>query len=274
MLSTCNNSFKYFTFTPIIANMNNKLITLVTLILAIALQSYGNTPDLYLVYVRGKVSNIENGEPIPNAHVINSRSRSGTTTNADGVFTLQMLTDDTLTIRVVGFVEEDFFINEFPPKNLYEISMKPVRYLLDEVEVSDTWGGKSGLGLPEAKPLNVPVELRGSAFHEDPPWYAAILSPIAYLQYHTSSSEKEKRTARNIILNEEQWKVFSRYHNLETIEKITGLWGDAADKFMLYCNMHNQLPYNAPQMEIEYQIRALYEQYKIEQEENHNSQNR
>jgi hypothetical protein len=226
--------------------------------------AYPGTPDLYLVYVRGKVVNAETDEPVAYAHVINPRSHGGTTTNADGIFNLQMLTEDTLIIKAVGFVDESFFISEFPPKNLYEIKMKPVRYLLKEVTVSDKDQMRQRLGLPEPKRLDVPVELRGDAYNEKPPWYAALLSPLSFVQYHTSTSEKKKRDTREIMKSDEQWQVFSRYHNLEAIERLTGLTGDKADHFMLYCNMHNMLPHTAGKMEVDFQIMDLFFKYQKE----------
>lgn len=222
--------------------------------------------ELYLVTIKGVVTEIETGEPIVYANVINPRTHSGTTTNADGFFSMTMLTDDTLTISAIGFVTQDFNINEFPPQELYNIVLKPVRYQIGEVTITEQYRLGKKLGLPQAKPLDIPIELRGSDFNEKPPWYAALVNPIAVLYYHTSKEEKRKRETLNIIKDNKEWLKFSRYHNLETIEKITGLKGTEADKFMLYCNLHNRLSHNASQMEIEFQIMDFFFKYKKEQE--------
>jgi hypothetical protein len=221
--------------------------------------------ELYLVNIKGIVSDFESGEPLPYAHVINPRSHTGTTTNADGFFSITMLTEDTLIVKTVGYVDQKFTLNEFPPKDHYEVMMKPVRYLLDEVTVTEKYKMREKLGLPEAKPLNIPKELRGSDFNEKPPWYAALVNPLGFLYYHTGKEEKEKRATLKAIENNKQWLEFSEHHNLETIEKLTGLTGEEADKFMFYCNINNQLPYFASQMEIEFQIMNLFFKYKQEQ---------
>lgn len=221
--------------------------------------------ELYLVNIKGVVSSIESGEPIPYAHVINPRSHTGTTTNADGFFSITMLTEDTLLVKAVGYVDQKFNLKEFPPKEHYEIIMKPRNYLLDEVTVTEKYKMREKLGLPEAQPLDIPKELRGSDFNEKPPWYAAFVNPLGVLYYHTSKEEKQKRATLKTIENNKQWLEFSEHHNLETIEKLTGLTGKEADKFMLYCNINNQLPYFASQMEIEFQIMNLYFKYKQEQ---------
>ena len=245
--------------------------TLRMLLLAIALwlaigQAQAQKPDLYPVFIKARVESADGGDPIPYAHVINSRIRGGTTSNADGQFSINMLTEDTLVIRAIGFVDYSFTVEEFPPKDLYIIKMQPVRYLLDEVTVTESLNLKQSLGLPQAKPLDIPIELRGNSFNEKPPIWAAFFNPLAFANYHLSSREKGKREVLNVIRDEKQWREFARFFNLEAIERITGLTGIEADKFMMYCNMNNQLPYFASQLEVEFQIRDFYYKYLKEQE--------
>jgi len=57
------------------------------------------------------------------------------------------------------------------------------------------------------------------------------------------------------------------YHNLDNINRLTGLDGSEADEFMVYCNINNRLPYFASQMEIEFQIMDLYFKFKKEKTE-------
>jgi hypothetical protein len=216
------------------------------------------------VYIKGKIIDTESNEPIPYAHIINPRSHGGTTSNADGMFTLQIFTEDTLIIKAVGYVEQRFWIEEFPPKNLYEIAMKPVRYLLNEVTVTDSLNLRKQLGLPEAKSLDIPIELRGASYNEKPKWFSALVNPIAFLHYHTSKDEKRKRESLSIIKQDKQWEMFARYNNLETIKRLTGLTGNEADNFLIYINIHNRLPYYASQMEVEFQIMDLFFKYKKE----------
>jgi len=222
--------------------------------------------ELYIVNVKAQVSSIDDGTPVAYAHVINPRVRGGTTTNADGYFTIQMLTEDTLIIRSMGFVDYHFFLSEFPPKDLYHIKMQPVRHLLNEVTITERNQLKDKLGLPEAKPLDIPIELRGSSYNEKPPLLAAFLNPLSYAHYFLSDEEKRKRETLKVIKDDKQWNTFATYHNLTTIKRLTGLDGEEADQFMIYCNVHNRLPYFASQMEIEFQIMDLFFKFKNEQE--------
>lgn len=247
--------------------MKIKQLVIYTFFIIWALPISAQVPDLYVVYIRGKVTEAETGEPVAYAHVINPNSHAGTTTNADGYFSIRMLTEDTLIVRAVGYVDAKLFIEEFPPKSLYEVVMKPVRYLINEVTVTEELNMRRKLGLPDSEPLDIPVELRGDAFNERPPWYAALLSPLSYAQYFTSKKEKQKRETIVAIKNNEEWLQFSTYQNLENIYRLTGLSGPEADNFMLYCNINNRLPWFASQMEIEFQIMDFFFKYKREQAE-------
>ena len=247
--------------------MQNRFNAILFFLLIGISTAIAQVPDLYMVNIKGVITSAEGNDPVPYAHVINARVHGGTITNADGMFSINMLTEDTLIIRAVGFVDQKLTIDEFPPKELYEIVLKPVRYLINEITVKDENGLGRKLGLPNAKPLDIPTELRGAAFNEKPPWYAALLSPLSFMQYHLGKDEKHKREIRTTIANNEEWLKFSRYFNLETITRLTGLEGKEADQFMVYCNMNNRLPYFAGQMEVEFQIMDLYFKYKREKTE-------
>lgn len=254
-------------FTGFKFDMQLKKLLIVIGLLFCGIGSFAQKVDLYFVNIRGKVISADNGEPIAFAHIINPRVHGGTTTNVDGMFSISLFTEDTLIIRSLGFVDQKLTIEEFPPKELYTIVLNPVRYLIDEVTVNESLNMRKRLGLKEVEPLNIPTELRGDAFNEKPPWFAAFLSPASFLQYHLSDREKGKREVLKMIHNNEEWLTFSNYHNLENIKRLTGLDGVEADKFMIYCNMKNQLPYFAGQLQIEFQIMDFYFKYKKEQSE-------
>jgi hypothetical protein len=218
--------------------------------------------ELYVVNIKGKIMSTDSNEPIPYAQVINPRVHGGTTSSGEGFFSINMLTEDTLIIRSMGFIDYFFTVKEFPPKPLYEIRLTPKSYQLKEVTITDNTRLKKNLGIPDSKTLDIPIELRSNTFNEKPPLLAAFFNPVSYLSYHLSDSEKSKRETLKAIQNGKEWDEFSTYHNLENIKKITGLDGDEADEFMIYCNLNNRLVYSASQMEIEFQIMDLFFKYK------------
>jgi hypothetical protein len=218
--------------------------------------------DLYVVNIKGVVTSAYNGEPIPFARIVNPREHTSTTSNTDGLFSINMLTEDTLIIRSIGYSEFKFILREFPPKESYVISMQPTSYLLDEINVTGGLNLKKQLGLPDVGTLDIPIELRGNDFNKKPPLIAAFLTPISYLNYHLNEKEKEKRETLKAIQNNNEWLQFSNYFNLENIKRITGLKDEEADEFMIYCNLNNRLPYFASEMEIEFQFKDLFFKFK------------
>jgi hypothetical protein len=220
--------------------------------------------ELYIVNIKGVVTSATLGEPLPYVQIINPRIHGGTYTDNDGNFSINMLTEDTLLIRSMGFIDYYFTVKEFPVKAKYEIKMTPKSHQLNEATITDNSRLKKNLGIPDAKTLDVPIELRSGTFNEKPSVLAALFSPVSFLSYHLDKDEKNKRATLKAIQSGKEWDQFSTYHNLENIKKITGLDGDEADEFMIYCNLNNRLPYNASQMEIEYQIMDLYFKYKNE----------
>ena len=69
--------------------MRNKFL-IISILLLMAAPAFSQI-DLYVVYIRGIVTEIETGEPIPYAHVINANSHSGTTTNSNGFFSIRKI---------------------------------------------------------------------------------------------------------------------------------------------------------------------------------------
>lgn len=245
--------------------MIQKLLLIFFVVSAMSIgKADGQEVELYLANIKGRVVSIDDQTPVSYAHIINQRVRGGTTTNADGNFAIQIFTEDTLIIKSMGFIDYKFYLTEFPPQDFYLIKMVPVRHMLGEVTVTEKNRLKESLGLPESKNLDIPIEFRGEAFNEKPTVWNAILNPVSYAQYFLSDKEKRKRSMLQIISDDKQWNTFAIYHNLVTIKKLTGLDGDEADDFMIYCNINNRLPYTASQLEIEFQIMDLYFKYKKE----------
>ena len=229
--------------------------------------------DPILIHLKGVLISSADSLPIPYAHVVNLRTHGGTTTNAEGRFSIQMLNVDSLRISALGYMREWIAIPSNQNKDsILVVSIRPVRYAIGEVVVRGKSPTPSNLGeLGTGKPVDISPELRGDAFNEKPPWYASIFAPASFLQYHLSRREKEKRMAREAMISEKDWEHLSQLYNLKMVEEITGLTGDAADNFMIWFNSKSLL--NARSNE--YDVRAaITQQYKIYTAEKNEKQNR
>ena len=223
-------------------------------------QDFDDEVDPILITLKGKIVSMDDGSPIPYAHVVNMRTHGGTTTDINGKFNMEMLNVDSLAISVMGF--KKMYIRVDPNYNendLFTIQAIPVRFAIKEVEVTGD-KQKIDLGLPEGKPLDIDPELRGDGYNSRPPILAAFFTPLSFLQYHLSQKEKEKREVRKAIISEERWQMLSRYYTRDIVMNLTGLNEKEADQFMIWFNSKGMLNHTSS----EYDVRAaIIEQYNL-----------
>lgn len=220
--------------------------------------------DPILVRLKARVVNVADSTGIPYANIINNRNRSGTITNNDGYFALDVLNIDSLIITSVGYQRTVIYIpHNYMGHETLVFTINPVSYAVGEVEVK---GEKPTVadGLGTGKPVDIPVELRGDAFNEKPPILAAIFNPISYWNYYLSSREREKRDVREAMALQKNWEMHAKNYNKEMVMMLTGLNEAAADSFMLWFNAQNVLPYTSSEYEVRASIKYYFERYKRE----------
>jgi len=219
------------------------------------------------IRLKGQVLNLEDEMPVPNAIVINLRTHVTISTDLQGRFMMDMLNIDSLSISSLGFSKSVAHIPaKYNEMNVLIIYAKPIRFALPDVNVVGAQRKVNLDGVPVAKKNDIAPELRGDAYNTKPPVIAALFTPVSFLQYHLSKSEREKRETRKAIVSEKQWEVISQYYNKELVMQLTGLNNAQADNFMIYINSKGLLS----QMTNEYDVRNIIkEQYKIYLAEGH-----
>ncbi len=220
--------------------------------------------DPILVRLKARLISAGDSSAIPYANIINNRNRSGTITDNNGYFSLDVLNIDSLIVTSVGYQKKVLYIpHNYMGNELLTFTMNPVSYAVGEVEVK---GEKPRVAddLGTGKPVDIPVELRGDAFNEKPPLLSALFNPVSYWHYYLSRSEREKRDVREAMALQQNWEMHSQNYNKEMVMKLTGLNEAAADNFMLWFNAQNILPYTSTDYEIRASIRYYFEIYKKE----------
>jgi hypothetical protein len=217
--------------------------------------------DPILVRLKAQLVNAADSSPIPYANIVNNRNRTGTITNNDGYFTLDVLNIDSLIVSSVGYQKTVLYVpHNYMGYETLTFTMNPVSYAVREVDVTGE-KPKVAEGLGTGKPVDIPVELRGDAFNEKPPLIAALFNPVSYWYYHLSGREREKRDVREAIALQQNWEMHTQNYNKEMVMKLTGLNEAAADSFMLWFNAQNVLPYTSSEYEVRASIRYFYEKY-------------
>jgi len=220
--------------------------------------------DPILIKLQGKIISAGDSLPVPYANILNNRTHSGTTTNADGFFSIEMLNIDSLIVTSIGFERSILKVPaNYTGYNTLTFVMLPSNYALREVRVEGE-KPKVDLGFETGSVSNIPVELRGDAFNEAPPVLAAFFNPISYWQYYLSKKEKRKREVRKEMVMQKNWEMHSQNYNKEKVMMLTGMNEMEADSFMIWFNSQDVLPY----LSSEYQVRAtiieFFHYYKIE----------
>ncbi len=239
------------------------------LFLTVILSSLAQDEDLplidpILIRLQGQIISAADSSVVPYANIINNRTHSGTITNAEGYFTLEMLNIDTLVVSSIGFEKS---VLKVPPNYLGQtvltFIMLPSNYALGEVRVE---GDKPevDLGFETGKPVDLAPELRGDAYNEAPPILAAFFNPASYLQYYLGKREKRKREVRKQMSIQRNWEMHSQNYNKEMVMKLTGLNELDADSFMIWFNAQDVLPYTSSEYQVRASIIEYYHYYMIE----------
>lgn len=198
--------------------------------------------DPVLIYLKARLVDKEDGSPVAYAHIVNARTRGGTTTDVDGYFSMEMLNVDSLAISVMGYMKDYLHVPpRYSPDSVLTLYARPLRVPIGEVRVTGEGKKVNMDGVGTGKPVDISPELRGDAFNKKPSLLAAIFSPASFLQYHLSKSEKEKRNVRASMISNERWQYLSQFYNKETVMNLTGLNDLEADTFMIYFNQNSPL---------------------------------
>ena len=217
-----------------------------------------------MVKVSAQVRDDLTGLVIPYANVINQRVRGGTMTDKEGKFSLQADPSDTITFRSIGYIDKKVPVSEITANQNATITMAPVRYQLEGVEITGQSQkvNMSGL-LDHAKNMSkTPIELRGE-FETKPKLLTAIFHQTSFLYYKFSKDEKSKRNTLVAIRTEREWQLFSLVYNKEIASRLTRLQGDELDNFMVYFNAYSNLIFSASTYEVEKRVKDVFAKYKV-----------
>lgn len=224
-------------------------------------------PDLVdpmLIRLQARIISALDSSAVPYANILNNRTHSGTITNADGFFSLEMLNIDSLIVSSVGFQKSVIKVPyNYTGYNILEFVILPANYAIGQVDVEGN-KPKVDLGFETGKPVDIAPELRGDAFNEAPPIIAAFFNPISYWQYYLSKREKQKREVRKAVALERNWEMHSKNYNKEKVMMLTGLNEMQADTFMVWFNSQEVLPYTTTEYQVRVSIIEYFRYYQIE----------
>jgi len=230
-----------------------------------ATQAQDDLIDPVLIFLKARLVDKEDGAPVSYAHVVNMRTRGGTSTDVNGFFSMEMLNVDSLGISAMGYMKEYLHVPvTYSEDSVLTVYARPLRIAIGEVKVTGEGKKVNMDGVGTGKPSDIPAELRGDAFNKKPSFLAAIFSPASFLQYHLSKREKQKREVRAAIISDAQWERLSQYYNKDVVMTLTGLNEVEADSFMIYFNRKSVLTAHSREYDVREAILKQYESYMQE----------
>lgn len=208
--------------------------------------------------------------PVQSAHIINLNTKKICLSDEKGRFRIRASENDSLIVRNLAFRDTIVCIGNTYLNLLLKLRHK--KYPIKELKVYE-WGAgyedfktaflalkvdkslQEKLGLPMKDPDAIPFELdeellKSAGF--------ALSSPVSFLYYNLSKSEKSKRKVYQLQQTKARREKFNRIVSHENIGLLTGLTNEELENFRIYVLENLRCNYDCEEMEIIEEILELF----------------
>lgn len=218
-----------------------------------------------VVWIKGVVLDEETRKPIGNIQLASYNEQHLYVADSDGTFRNIFSINDSIKIFGMGFNAKIIKVKDYINSDtLIEVVLSRRTYMIRSVDVAPQ--RELALHLPSdiklGKKNETPPAQRNDNFSSKPPVLAALKSPLSYVHYYTSKSEKRKRKFREELrIHKKQLKI-NEFYNRDIIQEVSGLEGDSLDSFVVYCNINLVIDVNRNPVIVKQWIKELYDEYK------------
>ncbi|TLX77728.1 hypothetical protein E9993_03535 [Labilibacter sediminis] len=224
-----------------------------------------NSKSDSLIWIKGIVIDEQSQLPIGNVQMVSYKTQMLFVANEEGVFRNSFHISDSVKIFGLGFEAKTFKVKDYINcDTLITVVLSRRSYLIRAVDVAPK--RKLALHLPPdiklAEKNETPPALRNDNFSGKPPVLAAVVSPLSFIHYYTSKSEKRKRAFREELVKHEKQSQINQFYNRSVIEKISGYSGASLDSFVVYCNINLKITERHNPVIVKQMISDLYDIYK------------
>ncbi len=221
-----------------------------------------------IVMMHGQLRDVEDGKPLPYAHILNPRFGKATVSDTLGFFTIPMRKSDTLLITAIGYEDLYFTLPSFWPANTYS----GVLYVQEKVHNIE---GVTvhGLGTyDQFKQKVLSLNLSDDKTLEMQSYYNKILTEeaIKYQAVTTGFSfslrtpeERSLRKLQKVLAEQKIEDQINAKYNKAIVSRLTGLKGKELEDFMHYCQIPRDFILNSPEYDILARIKDAYDNYKL-----------
>ncbi|MGL1889580.1 MAG: carboxypeptidase-like regulatory domain-containing protein [Reichenbachiella sp.] len=201
---------------------------LIFFIILLSLYSYGQK-----LTVHGQILDSNNLIVLPYAHVY-TQSHKGTYADIDGVFHLQILSGDTLTISSLGYNSATLVMDSTQLDARLTIVLKKTSIVLNEVRVQEYYQANTIIKNPARQKMNIPgvsqTQRQTNADDYHLGVAGSIFSPAEAIYRATSKKYKEqKRNYEETVVRKKEYTEYDEAKDL--LDEVLELIGESLDEY-------------------------------------------
>lgn len=205
------------------------------------------------IRIEGRVRD-PHGQGIPNAIIVNNRTKTGSFGNANGFYTIVCEKNDTLSITALSYYTRQLCMKDSVVKDVYHptIFLDDRTYMLPVVEF-----------ISQRDLEAIEEDLRGLGFDENQFKTATMQSPITFLYEQFSKRERSKLAVSRMEYEDRKRALLKELFHLYVDYDIIELTNEEFDAFIDFMHVSDEFIRQSTQYEFLIFVKEEFQQYKI-----------
>lgn len=205
------------------------------------------------IRIEGRVRD-PHGQGIPNAIIVNNRTKTGSFGNSSGFYSIVCEKTDTLSITALSYYTRQLCMKDSLVKDVYHptIFLDDRTYMLPVVEFISPRDLES-----------IEEDLRGLGFDENQFKTANVSNPITFLYEQFSKRERSKLEVSRMVYEDKKRALLKELFHLYVDYDIIALTNDEFDTFIDFMHVSDEFIRQSSQYEFLIFVKEEFQQYKI-----------
>jgi hypothetical protein len=208
------------------------------------------------IWIKGVVTDAEEGYTLPGLMIVNKRTHTGQFGNSSGEFLINVFRDDTIRLSVVGYQTLEICYNDSSVVKTnfsVELKLEKLSIYLQEHQV-----------FPHREYLEIKKDMEKLGYqpkYQAPGVVGALTHPVTFFYERFSRYENQKRKAADLENQENQKdllkEIFAKYIQADFIH----LTEKEFDDFIDFCRFSENFLVNASQYDLTLAIKLKFDEY-------------
>ncbi len=205
------------------------------------------------IRIEGRVRD-PHGQGIPNAIIVNNRTKTGSFGNSSGFYSIVCEKTDTLSITALSYYTRQLCMKDSLVKTVYHptIFLDDRTYMLPVVEFISPRDLEA-----------IEDDLRGLGFDENQFKTANVSNPITFLYEQFSKRERSKLEVSRMVYEDKKRALLKELFHLYVDYDIIDLTNEEFDTFIDFMHVSDDFIRQSSQYEFLIFVKEEFQQYKI-----------